>query len=119
MVTFKKQFVTYSDNIVRTKEQNKCVTIPGQSLPMSMIVQRYQSGQLFGLSSFLTVHDYDDEPDYDHEVPFFPDPADPLALERASVLSKDFNNELKRRKDEKEKQRAAGGDPAPSSSATD
>lgn len=116
MVAFKKQFVTYSDNIVRTKEQNKRVTIPGQSLPMSLIVQRYQTGQLFGLSSFLTVHDYDDEPDYDHEVPFFPDPADPLALERASMLSKDLNNEFKRRKDEKEKDRTGGDNPPPASS---
>lgn len=119
MVAFKKQFVSYSDNIERTKEQNKRVTIPGQSLPMSLIVQRYQTGQLFGLSSFQTVHDYEDEPDYEHEVPFFPDPADPLALERATMMSKDLKNELKRRKDEKEKQRAAGGDPAPSTSETD
>ena len=97
---------------MRTKEQNKRVTIPGQSLPMSLIVQRYQTGQLFGLSSFQTVHDYDNDPD-EFEMPFFPDPADPLAYERASMLSKDLNNEFKRHKDEKEKKRAGDDNPSP------
>lgn len=116
MVAFKKQFVAYSDNIVRTKEQNKRVTIAGQSLPMSLIVQRYQTGQLFGLSSFQTVHDYDNDPD-EFEMPFFPDPADPLAFERASMLSKDLNNEFKRHKDE-EKKRAEDDNSSPAASDT-
>lgn len=119
MVAFKKQFVKYSDNITRTKEQNKRVTISGQSLPMSLIVQRYQTGQLFGLSSFETVYDYNNEPD-EFETPFFPDPADPLALERAVIFNRELKNETKRLKDDKEKQqRAGGGNPPPAPSPAD
>lgn len=119
MVAFKRQFVHYTDNISKTKDQNKRVTIPGQALPMSLLVQRYQTGQLFGLSAFPVNYEYDEDTDINDLNHFFPDPADPLALERAAILDSEFKNEKKRLNDEKEKQqRAGGGNIAPPESDT-
>lgn len=108
MVAFKRQFVHYTDKISRTKDQNKRVAISGQALPMSLLVQRYQTGQLFGLSAFPVDYEYDEDANIDDLNHFFADPSDPLALERAAILDREIKNERKRLKDEKEKQQRAG-----------
>lgn len=104
MITFKRPWIQYPDNKRElTKSQKKKVTIQGQALPMCQIVQRYQSGQLFGLSSFPVDYEYDGDVELDQIVPFFPDPADPLALQRAECENLKLNKQIEDARKEFEK----------------
>ena len=98
------------------------MTVPGQSLPMSQIVMRYMSGQIFGISSFSTNHDAEFEDDYSSddfsdilsfEGTFSPDAADFLAAERAAIEHKQILKNFKKRKDEKEQIDNKNGDKSP------
>ena len=114
MLIFRKPFTSYVTENQLTKEQNKQVTIPGQSVPMNLLVQRYASGQVFGLSSFPVEYETDSDNDFDElEGRFRPDPSDPLTYERAAIESVELNEELKRRKNEKVKEKGEPADVPP------
>lgn len=120
---FKKPWVQYPEP--KAIKLGKSMTVAGQSLPMSQIVLRYMSGQVFGLSAIPVS--FDDEFDDDlasddfsdiqsFEGVFSPDAADFLAAERAAMEHKQIlknlkeQKKLKKQKDEKESINNENGD---------
>lgn len=119
-IQFKKPWVQYPEP--KGIKLGKSMTIPGQSLPMSQIVMRYMSGQIFGISSFSTSFDgeFDDNSRSDdfsdiqsYEGMFSPDAADFLAAERAAIEHKEILERFKKTKDEKEPINNGKGDESP------
>lgn len=107
-IKFKKPWVQYPEP--KGIKLGKSMTVSGQSLPMSQIVLRYMSGQVFGLSAFPTTFDneFDDDLSSDDfsdiqsfEGVFSPDAADFLAAERAAIEHKEILKRLKKQQDEK------------------
>ena len=100
------------------KKMGKSRTVQGQSMSMSQIVQRYMSGQIFGLSSFSTSYDgeFDDLPSDDFsdiqscEGVFSPDAADFLAAERAAIEHKQVLKRLQKQQHEKKQINNKNGD---------
>lgn len=105
---FRRQFDPYVNNRKLTKEENKSIVVPGQSVPMSLLVARYASGQVFGLSAFPVEYEVESEEDipvereYENidvlESRFRPDPSDPLTLERAAAMNYELKKQLKNAK---------------------
>ena len=119
-IQFKKPWVQYPEP--KGIKLGKSMTVPGQSLPMSQIVMRYMSGQIFGISSFSTSYDVEFEDDFrsddfsdilSFEGTFSPDAADFLAAERAAIEHKQILKNFKERKDEKEQIDNNNGDKSP------
>ena len=119
-IQFKKPWVQYPEP--KGIKLGKSMTIKGQSLPMSQIVMRYMSGQIFGISSFSTSFDdeFDDNSSssdfsdiLSFEGTFSPDAADFLAAERAAIEHKDILERFKKTKDEKERINNENGDQSP------
>ena len=119
-IQFKKPWVQYPEP--KAIKIGKSMTIPGQALPMSQIVLRYMSGQIFGISSFSTNYDAEFEDDFpsddfsdilSFEGTFSPDAADFLAAERAAIEHKQILKNFKKRKDEKEQIDNENGDKSP------
>lgn len=107
-IKFKKPWVQYPEP--KGLKLGKSMTVSGQSLPMSQIVLRYMSGQIFGISSFGTSFDseFDDDLPADDfsdiqsfEGVYSPDAADFLAAERAAIEHKQITKRLKKQQDEK------------------
>jgi len=90
-VKYRKQFTPYKEEIVN---KTKSKTIQGQALPMRMIVERYASGQLFGISQIPVQ--YDEESELENKL--FPDPCDPLFPERALIEHNNFRDDLQKSK---------------------
>ena len=87
---YKKQFVKYKDTLGKNPYKSK--TIQVQSIPMRTIVERFASGQLFGISQIpLDFDEIEDESNYQK---YFPDPCDPLAPERAIMESKEVKHKI-------------------------
>ena len=122
-IKFKKPWVQYPEP--KAFKLGKSMTVPGQSLPMSQIIVKYMSGQIFGLSAFSTSFDCEFEEDLPSddfsdiqslEGIFSPDAADFLAAERAVIEHKQIlkhlkeQKKLKKQKDEKEPINNENGD---------
>jgi len=115
-IKFKKPWVQYPEP--KGKKLGKSMTVSGQSLPMSQIVLRYMSGQIFGISSFGTTFDdeFEDLPHDDFsdiqsfEGIFSPDAADFLAAERAAIEHKQIIKRFKKQQDEKKQIDNQNGD---------
>lgn len=119
-IQFKKPWVQYPEP--KGIKLGKSMTVPGQSLPMSQIVMRYMSGQIFGISSFSTTYDAEFDGNFSpddfsdilsFEGTFSPDAADFLAAERAAIEHKQILKNFKKRKDEKEQNNNENGDKSP------
>jgi len=98
---FRKQFQPYPDNIPANRR--KSLTIQGQSIPMRMIVERYASGQLFGISQI--PQEYDEELDEENHIMIDYDPVDPLYAERASILHKKISSQIEKHVEDVKKQK--------------
>lgn len=116
-IKFKKPWVQYPEPM--GLKLGKSMTVSGQSLPMSQIVLRYMSGQIFGISSFGTSFDseFDDDLPADDfsdiqsfEGVYSPDAADFLAAERAAIEHKQIIKRFKKQKDEKKQNNNENGD---------
>lgn len=78
----------------------KSATVPGMATPMSVLVDKFLSGQVVGLSSYQVY--FDDGVDEDNfELSYFPDPNDPLAYEQATLDYRSLREREKRSKKEK------------------
>jgi len=97
---FRKQFKSYPDNI--PANHRKSMTIPGQSIPMRTIVERYASGQLFGISQI--PQEYDGEIDEENHMMVDYDPCDPLYSERAAILNSAIQQKIKKNVEDIKKQ---------------
>lgn len=116
-IKFKKPWVQYPEP--KAIKLGKSMTVAGQSLPMSQIVMRYMSGQVFGLSAIPVSFDdeFDDDlaPDdfsdiQSFEGVFSPDAADFLAAERAAIEHKQITKRLKKQQDERKQINNKNGD---------
>jgi len=106
---FKKPWVRYNEP--KAKKVGKSMTVPGQSIAMSVMIQRYMSGQIFGLSQNQVTYDTEnDDVDIEHfEGRYRPDPADFCAPERAILEHKSIQKHLKTIRDEKIKDNIKNG----------
>ena len=116
-IKFKKPWVQYPEP--KGLKLGKSMTVQGQSMPMSQIVLRYMSGQIFGISSFSTSFDAE----FDNNLPsddfsdiqsfegvFSPDAADFLSAERAVIEYKQNLKRFKKQEDGKKPINNENGD---------
>lgn len=101
---FRKQFQFYPDNIL--ENHRKSMTIQGQSIPMRTLVERYASGQLFGISQI--PQEYDGDLDEDNHVMVDYDPCDPLYPERAAIVSSSITKKINKYVEDIKKQTESG-----------
>jgi len=102
-MNYRTQYKHYPDNIQQNKR--KSLTIQGQVIPMRQIVERYASGQLFGISSIPL--EYDGEIDENNHVMYEVDPCDPLFIERTAMLNKEINVKITKHVEEYKKQKSS------------
>lgn len=74
--------------------EGKSSTIQGDALTIREIIQRFESGNIIGLSNNSTEFDSDDQ-DFDEDTPLFIDPADPLLSVHEHSLRLNAINERK------------------------
>ena len=104
---FKKPWVQYTEP--KAGRFGKSMTVPGQSMPMSKMIQRYMSGQIFGLSQNQVFFDAESDDIDSYEGRFVPDPADFCAPERAALEMKTIKTKFQQFKDEKVKTNVEDG----------
>jgi len=96
---FKKPWVQYTEP--KAGRFGKSMTVPGQSMPMSKLIQRYMTGQIFGLSQNQVFFDAESDDIDTYQGRFIPDPGDFCAPERAALEMKTIKTKVQKFKDEK------------------
>lgn len=81
---------------VKPKDKGISLTVPNQALPLRKVVERYNNGNIFGLSSFNVTYDSDYQY-WDENHVILLDRADPLtAIQELKAHEKEVSSSLKR-----------------------